>query len=650
MSGVPRLLRNPVLLVVVALGAGMLLGRRGGEHVHDTAGGSGEQEATVWTCSMHPQIRLPAPGKCPICFMDLIPVDAGMSGDAGAAPRLEMSESARALAEIETAVVVRDRPAVEVRLVGKVDADETRNAAITARVPGRLDRLFVDYTGIRVRKGDHLAEIYSPDLVSAQEELLQALRTRRETSDAATPRLRAAAEATVAAAREKLELLGVTDEQIAELEEGGAPSDHITLFAQTGGVVIEKNAVEGDYVSTGAVIYRIADLSHVWVKLDAYESDLAWLRFGQEVRFAAEALPGREFRGRISFVAPTLDPMTRTVKVRVNVDNPDGLLKPEMFVRATVLAKVDAGGGVVAEDLAGKWICPMHPEVIKSRRGACDVCGMDLVTADELGYVSPTAEGGGPLVVPRTAVLLTGRRAIVYVEVPDADRPTYEGREVVLGPRAGDVYLVESGLAEGERVVVNGNFKIDSALQIQAKPSMMSPPGGGAAPAPPAHDHGTAQAPAGAAADPALAARLTPLYDAYFRFGGALAADDPDAARAAAREVRAAAEAVRIGGAHAAHWESLAMRLRESLDGAGKAEDLAALRPAFEKASGVILEIESAFGHAGSAFYRVHCPMAFGRGADWMQDHGTVDNPYYGAQMLRCGSVTETLSAAAGGE
>jgi Cu(I)/Ag(I) efflux system membrane fusion protein len=167
---------------------------------------------------MHPQIRLPGPGKCPICFMDLIPVDAGVSGDDGAAPRLEMSESARALAEIETAEVVRDRPAVEVRLVGKVDADETRNAAITAWVPGRLDRLFVDYTGIRVRKGDHLAEIYSPNLVSAQEELLQALRTRRETSDAATPRLRASAEATVAAAREKLALRGVTDPQVAARE------------------------------------------------------------------------------------------------------------------------------------------------------------------------------------------------------------------------------------------------------------------------------------------------------------------------------------------------------------------------------------------------------------------------------------------------
>jgi Cu(I)/Ag(I) efflux system membrane fusion protein len=312
------------------------------------------------------------------------------------------------------------------------------------------------------------------------------------------------------------------------------------------------------------------------------------------------------------------------------VDNSDGLLKPEMFVRATVLAKVDGGGGVVAEDLAGKWICPMHPEVVKDRRGACDICGMDLVTADELGYVKPSAEGRGPLVVPRTAVLLTGRRAIVYVEVPDAERPTYEGREVVLGPRAGDVYLVVSGLAEGERVVVNGNFMIDSALQFQAKPSMMGPPDGGAT--------------------LASLAPLAPLYDAYFRLGAALAADDPDAARAAAREVRAAAKAVKIEGAHAAHWESLAVRLRDSLAGAEKSEDLAKLRPAFEKASGVILEIENAFGHAGAAFYRVHCPMAFGRGADWVQDHDTVDNPYYGAQMLRCGSVTETLSAAPGGE
>ena len=217
------------------------------------------------------------------------------------------------------------------------------------------------------------------------------------------------------------------------------------MYAQTGGIVIEKNAVEGDYVSTGAVIYRIADLSRLWVLLDAYESDLAWLRYGQEVEFAAEALPGVKKRGKIAFISPIVDPHTRTVSVRVNVENSDDVLKPGMFVRGVVWAEVDAAGGVVAEDLQAKWICPMHPEIVKGSRNACDLCGMDLVPAEELGYVSRPAEGAGPLVVPKTAVLFTGRRAIVYVEVPDAATPTYEGREVVLGPRAGDLYVVESG-------------------------------------------------------------------------------------------------------------------------------------------------------------------------------------------------------------
>ncbi|HMB71497.1 MAG TPA: efflux RND transporter periplasmic adaptor subunit, partial [bacterium] len=646
MKKVLGILRNPVVLVVLALGVGLLIGRRGGEPAtsgadgpaggHAAAEAAAEKEPTVWTCSMHPQIQLPAPGKCPICFMDLIPVERGVSDDASGAPRLEMSESARALAEIRTAPVVRDRPTVEVRLVGKVDYDETRNAAITAWVPGRLDQLYVDYTGIQVRKGDHLAEIYSPDLVSAQEELLQALRTQRETSSAATPRLREAADGTVEAAREKLELLGVTDQQIRALEKGDTPSDHITLYAQTGGVVIEKNAVEGDYVRTGTAIYRIADLTHVWVKLDAYESDLAWLRFGQEVQFTAEALPGRTFAGRVSFVAPTLDPKTRTVKVRVNVDNADRLLKPEMFVRATVLAEVDAEGHVVADDLAGKWICPMHPEVIKDRPGACDICGMDLVTADELGYVTPPASGRGALVIPRTAVLFTGKRAIVYVEVPDAEHPTYEGREIVLGPRAGDVYLVNSGLEEGERVVVKGNFKIDSALQIQAKPSMMSPPEESAH----AHD--------GPLAGAEFAERLDPLYAAYFAYGRALAGDDGAAAHAAIRDTRDALEAVKTEDLSAAardQWKRMAGDLTAALDAPGKDADLDAIRPPFEKTSAAVLEVARVFGHAGEEpFHVIHCPMAFGRGADWLQDHDTVDNPYYGAKMLRCGEAREELA------
>jgi Cu(I)/Ag(I) efflux system membrane fusion protein len=190
--------------------------------------------------------------------------------------------------------------------------------------------------------------------------------------------------------------------------------------------------------------------------------------------------PGEVFKGQISFIDPYLDSATRTVKVRVNVPNHAGKLKPGMFVRASVRARVAAGGRVMDPKLAGKWICPMHPDVIKDVLGKCDLCKMPLVRAESLGYLAVSEEKSSkPLVIPATAPLVTGERAIVYVELPDKDRPTFEGREIVLGPRAGDFYIVRHGLKEGERVVTQGNFKIDSALQIQAKPSMMTPEGGG---------------------------------------------------------------------------------------------------------------------------------------------------------------------------
>jgi YHS domain-containing protein len=162
--------------------------------------------------------------------------------------------------------------------------------------------------------------------------------------------------------------------------------------------------------------------------------------------------------------------------VRVIVDNPSPhALKPGMFVRAVARPKVAASGQVMNPDLNGKWICPMHPEVVKDDPGSCDVCGMPLVTAESLGYVAET-EGNAPLVIPVTAALKTGKRAVVYVEIPDQEKPTYEGREVQLGQRLGDFYIVESGLEEGDRVVTRGAFKLDAELQIRAKPSMMSMP------------------------------------------------------------------------------------------------------------------------------------------------------------------------------
>jgi len=430
------------------------------------------QEQTWWTCSMHPQIRQPRPGKCPICFMDLVPISTAGS-DIG--PRqISFSQEAIKLMEIETTPVERKFVTAEIRMVGKIDYDETRLKHITAWVPGRIDRLYVDFTGITVNKGEHMVYLYSPELLSAQAELLQAVKAVENFKEGGSELIRRSILATLAAAREKLRLLGLTAEQIEQIENSGKPVTHLTIYSPIGGIVISKHATEGMYVETGTPIYTIADLSRLWIKLDAYESDLPWIRYGQEVEFTTDAYPGEVFKSAISFIDPVLNDKTRTVKVRINVDNSDVKLKPEMFVRAVARSKVAKGGRVMTPELEGKWICPMHPSVIKAEAGSCDICGMDLVTTESFGYVTADVPKEAPLVIPASAPLITGKRAVVYVKVPQTEKPTYEGREVVLGPRAGDYYMVKSGLAEDEIVVTKGNFKIDSALQIQAKPSMMS--------------------------------------------------------------------------------------------------------------------------------------------------------------------------------
>lgn len=443
----------------------------------------------VWSCSMHPQIQLPGPGKCPICGMDLIPVktEAGTDDrDGSTAPRLSMSRAAIAIAEIETAPVQRMLVSREVRMVGKVDFDETRIRNIAAYAPGRIDRLFVDYTGVEVNKGDHLVSLYSPELRTTQEELLQAKRASVQLEKSRVSVLRESTRATIDSAREKLRLLGLTSQQIRDLERRGEATDHLTIFAPASGTVVRKNAVEGLYVETGTEIYQIADLSKVWVRLDAYESDMSWIRFGQDVEFTTEAYPGETFHGRIAFIDPILNPTSRTVKIRVNVDNPQRQLKPEMFVRAIVRAGVAQAGRVMEPTLEGKWIGPMHPEIVRDQPGRCPICGMDLVKAESLGY-APADVQHAPMVVPATAPLITGERAVVYVRLPDREQPTFEGRVVELGPRAGEYYVVRSGLELGEQVVVKGSFNIDSSLQIQAKPSMMSPQGAPAGAG--SHDH-----------------------------------------------------------------------------------------------------------------------------------------------------------------
>ncbi len=636
-----------VVVAIVSLLVGMLLQAAftPSEPVDRAAQSGGDKEGEVeqvWTCSMHPQVRNDEPGLCPICNMDLIPVEGGGPSEL---PELTTSETGAALMDIRTAPAQRRYVTADVRMDGKVDYDETRLAYITAWVPGRLDRLYVDNTGVPVAAGEHLAEIYSPDLLAAQEEFLQAHRAVEQQPAGQGGIVQETTVATLEAAREKLRLLGISDAQVQQILRQGKAREHMTITSPASGIVVDKHAREGMYVETGMRIYTVADLSQVWVRLDAYESDLAWLRYGQDVELTTVAYPGETFEGTISLIHPVLDAGTRTVSVRVNVPNPAGRLKPGMFVRAVAHSRLARGGQVMDADLAGKYICTMHPSVIRAESGDCPECGMDLVRTESLGYVTPEeAAQAAPLVIPASAALVTGRRAVVYVKVPDADEPTFAGREIVLGPRAGEWYIVEAGLEEGEEVVVRGNFLIDSAIQLETEPSMMSPQ------SPPLIEPDRPDVRETTAAVPeAVRQKFVTILEAYLQLQSALAADDFDAAQAAAGQ---AAEALgdldgeALPATIRGTWTDRQGPLREALQAIASAEAIEPARAKFSDVSEHLAVLARQIG-GERTLYLMRCPMAFNNaGARWLQFDATVANPYFGEAMLRCGSVVEEIAPA----
>ncbi len=414
--------------------------------------------------------------RCPVCGMKREPV--GMVGGEGTGDyETTLSERARRLAALETEAVQRRHLFKRVRTVGKIGYDETRYKMVSAWIAGRIDQLFADFTGMVVSKGDHLVKIYSPELLSAQEEYLQALRSSESMRDSGIEASRRSAQQLLRSSRRKLELLGVTETQIKTLEESNVPQTHLVVHAPLGGTIVSKRAMEGMYVKTGDVLYAIADLAHVWLLLDVYEADLPWIQPFQDVLVTAEALPGEWFHGRIAFVDPVVDKLTRTVAVRVNVVNPERRLKPEMFVTAEVVVPMGSDGRAVAPRPNGSYACPMHPWETAVAQAECPVCGMALVPITSIPGYTPPGEPQEVLSVPRAAILQTGQRSLAYVELEPG---RYRGVEVSLGPLAQaedgrEYYPVLVGLDEGQQVVTRGNFAIDSQMQLAGKPSLFQP-------------------------------------------------------------------------------------------------------------------------------------------------------------------------------
>lgn len=614
-----------IMIVLAAFGLGMLTlsllkpQEASTDHSHAPAA----ESHTEYTCSMHPQIRLPEFGQCPICFMDLIPVeDGGASSDPN---KITMSHSAMQLAEIRTTPVIRADSEKEITLQGRIEYDETRIRQISAWLPGRIDRKFVDYTGIEINQGEHLVDIYSPDLINAQENLLQALESRERSKNASLPVIRETSEATYKDARDRLLLLGLQENQVRLLERTRKINDQITIYSPTSGIVIEKHIKQGAYVQTGTPLYTIADLESVWLMADAYESDLPWLRYGQNVSFEVRAFPGKTFEGRVSFIAPTVDPKSRTIKIRINVENIDLELKPGMFATANVSTQISHSGQTIESDLADKWICPMHRGIVMGTKGACTICGMDLVHASTLRNASNQTSGeSAPLLIPRSAPLITGKRAVAYVRVPDSEEPTFQYREIVLGPRVESQYVVLEGLEEGEEVVVNGTFKIDGSRQIMAQPSMMSMEGQQSEDTP--------------KVDQAFREGLASIQQTYYDANVALADDK----LAGSYFITMASQLDRVDTKSLDTksldtWNRFARDLKKVLDSAAK-DDIEAQREVLHDISEQIIATLKTFG-APKPAHLFHCPMGPGEdGSFWLQPEAEMANPYMGHRMLRCGT------------
>ncbi|MBD3183700.1 HlyD family efflux transporter periplasmic adaptor subunit [Candidatus Poribacteria bacterium] len=521
------------------------------------------KEILYWTCVMHPSVRMNEPGLCPVCNMDLIPVYAGEG--------LTLTPEQKALIPIKTERIGYRKLEREIRTVGVMDYNETKIAYASTRVSGWIQKLYVNFTGTSVKKGQRLLDIYSPELLVAQEEFLLAVKNLQKLNGSQIETVKQTLEQTLQAAESRLELLGLTKQQIQDIREHGKVRTELPLYSPISGTVVHLNVYKGQYMNRGTHLYRIADLSNLWLLADIYEYEMPWVSVGQDVIITIQSMPGKEFHGSVIFIYPYMDNKTRTVKIQVEVPNPDGELRPGMY--ATVRVKstlaqiysqkpkhthqhemtqpVAAGSEsatvwtcpmhpqikrdepgecpicgmdlveLVEEVIAEKpdivpqpvvdkvWTCPMHPQIIRDEPGECPICGMDLIEEEkqpesattgfklrsdapplQFAYICPDhpdklydMPGKCPedskerqlaedvLAVPKSAVINTGTRTVVFVDKGEAG---YDQVEVTLGPEAWveengtrrRYFPIIRGLFAENIVVTNGNYLLDSQTQL----------------------------------------------------------------------------------------------------------------------------------------------------------------------------------------
>lgn len=562
------------------------------EHEHNNA----ESTETIWTCSMHPQIRMNEPGQCPICGMELIPLES--NGSAIDPDAIQMTEDAMKLANVQTMIVGGGKNAnKKLALNGKVQIDERKLYTQSTHIPGRIEKLTVNFTGEKVNRGQTLAMVYSPEMVTAQEELLQANHMKES-----QPEL-------FEAAKQKLSNLKIGESTINKIITSNKPIQQFPITADVTGIITAKKVDLGDYVDQGMPIYEIADLSSLWVLFDVYESDMSWIKVGNKINYSIQSLPGESFEGVITFIDPLINPQTRVASARVEVKNSNNKLKPEMFV-----------SGIVNKNIS-------------------------------------TSESKD-IVIPKTAIMWTGERSVVYMKSVVSNKVNFKLREVTLGTSLGDAYIIKEGLSEGEEIVVNGTFTVDAASQLAGKPSMMSPDGGKVVTG---HNHGDVvksssneleiskknTIPKNLGISQKAKDALNPIFTEYLKLTDALTSDNLEEAKKVGSNLLKAVEDVNMslftGESHKV-WMDLSVELKNELQHIKHFKTLGELRKSFNEISESIINMEIRFKPNNETLYVLHCPMANNnKGGDWISASKEVKNPYYGKAMLTCGEVSKEI-------
>lgn len=538
-----------------------------------------EEKAQIWTCSMHPQIRKTEPGDCPICGMDLIPLDES----AGDNPLVfQMSDDAVRIANIETTVVgVGNESSGVLTLSGRLTTDETTASSLVTHIPGRIEKLFVSFTGDRVYKGQKIAQIYSPNLISAQGELFEAYKVKDT-----HPEL-------LEAAKNKLRYWKIPDSEINTILKSGVTREYFNIYAEHNGVVTKRKISVGDYLGQGGVLFDLQNLNSLWAVFDVYEKDLEAIKVGEEIMFTTPALKGKTFSSKIVFIDPLINPSTRTTSVRLEVSNTNNLLKPEMFITGT-----------------------LHGKSLDSRK---------------------------QIFVPKSAVLWTGERSVVYVKLPGTDIPSFEYREILLGSSSSNQYEVLDGLTQGDEVVTNGAFVIDASAQLNNRSSMMNRNLLGVE-----TTESTISTPDLSKETPeTFKKQLNSVVSTYLKLKDALVEAKNNEAKKFAEQMEKEMTKVDMkllkGESHM-YWMEKSEKINKAIKLiiSGKTIDLQ--RASFDELSVELISCAQAFGLTEDKLYVQYCPMADNnKGAYWLSNQTKIRNPYFGDQMLTCGEIKDSI-------